>query len=193
MTLATLSDAIDWASSRWSNQRTVPTRLHTREEEGIGLGFTNSFRAALDAKPGLTEDMGGPTDCYHPLLMAGMSPRECPECHGLGVKEHRSSRYVYPMGLALHRLRNSPSSRRHPHPYAVVVVLASHSWLPQQTARALGLHWDLAEPLLLMALRKLHARYEEGPVKTTITSASVKWTDLSSSQQNAVIAGETAA
>jgi len=218
VTLATLTEAIDWASSRWANQRTVPTRLHTRDQEGTGLmrdekgckclactpggsdgalgshAHTNAFAAALDGKPDLIEKgVTRTVTCWHPLLPKGMSPRDCPECLGVGLKDQRTDLYAFPMTLALNRLRNGLASRRQPHPYGLVIVLASHGWLPEQAARSLGVSWDRAEALFLMALRRLHSHYAEGPVRTTITSSTVKWTDLSSSQQNAIVAGETAA
>ena len=196
MTLATLSDAIDWVRDRWANQRAVPTRLHTREEEGVGLGFTPAFRAALDGKPDTVIASTRTESCYHPLLSRGMSPRDCPECRGAGVKEVRSDLYAHPMTLALHRLRLGLASRRHPHPYGLVIVLASHGWDARQAARALAIHWDRAEPLFLMALRRLHGHYAEGPVDTrsrTYASRTVSWLEMSDSNRAAIEAGETAA
>ena len=192
---ATLTDAIEWARDRWANQRAVPTRLHTREEEGIGLGFTPAFRTALDGKPDTVIDQTRTVDCHHPLLPRGHAERDCPECNGHRVKEVRSDLYAYPMTLALHRLRNGLASRRHPHPYGLVIVLASHGWLPRQAARALELPWERAEPLFLMALRRLHSHYAEGPVRTSRSTVErvTSWVDLSDSQRAAIEAGETAA
>lgn len=188
--LPTLELAIEWVNARWANQRAVPTKLHTRDEEGIGLGFTNAFRAALDSQPDTVMSQSRTVECWHPLLPKGHAARDCPECIGTRVKEVRSDLYAYPMTLALNRLRNDIASRRQPHPYGLVLVLASHGWLPQQAARALEIPWDRAEPLFLLALRKLHSRYQEGPVKTTVSSS---WVGFSDSQRNAIIAGETAA
>ena len=193
MTLATLSDAIDWARDRWANQRAVPTRLHTREEEGVGLGFTPAFRAALDGKPNTVIASTRTQSCYHPLAL-NRPARDCPECLGAGVKEVRSDLYAYPMTRALIKLRNGLASRRHPHPYGLVIVLASHGWLPQQAARALDIPWDRAEALFLMALRRLHNFYSEGPVDTrTYAPRTVGWLEMSDSQRAAIEAGETAA
>lgn len=194
MTFTELPEAIAWARDRWSNQRAVPTRLHTREEEGIGLGFTPAFRTALDGKPDAVVTASRTVSCYHPLLAAGLSPRDCPECIGSGVKEARSDLYAYPMTLALHRLRRGLASRRHPHPYGLVIVLAAHGWRAPEAARALAMPWDRAEALFLMALRRLHNYYSEGPVDTrTYASRTVGWLEMSDSQRAAIEAGETAA
>lgn len=190
VTLVTLSDAIEWVTDRWANQRAVPTRLHTREEEGIGLGFTPAFAAALDGKPDTVRSESRTVECWHPLLPKGHADRDCPECIGTRVKEVRSDLFLFPMSLALARLRNGLANRRQPHPYGLVIVLAANGWLPEKAARSLAIPWDRAEPLFLMALRKLHGRYQEGPVKTTVSSS---WVSFSESQQNAIIAGETAA
>lgn len=201
MTLATLSDAIDWARDRWAQQRTVPTRLHTREEEGVGLGFTPAFRVALDGKPNHKTLIETSETCGH---WQRRLPDLCPDCAiydkdgraiaESGLYKKRTYRYTYPMSLALHKLRLGLASRRHPHPYGLVIVLAAHGWLPQQAARALEMPWDRAEALFLMALRRLHNYYSEGPVDTrTYASRTVGWLEMSDSQRAAIEAGETAA
>ena len=216
-TLASLDEAIEWAQSRWANQRTVPSVLHESHTTEGALGaprFTGAFAAALDGRPDTVIASNRTETCYHPLLPLRRPERDCPECIGTKVKEVRSDLYAFPMTLALHRLRNGLASRRHPHPYGLVVVLAAHGWMPRQAARALDLPWDRAEALFLMALRKLHSHYAEGPVKTsrstvgevryegpnvtqyTSNSRTVflgKWTDLSDSQRAAIEAGEGAA
>ena len=212
--LPTLELAIEWANARWANQRTVPIRLHKREEEGVGLmhdrkgctclactdgpsesglgshAFSNAFASALDGRPDTTISQDRTVDCWHPLLPKGRPDRDCPECIGTRVKKVRSDLFAFPMSLALNRLRNDIASRRQLHPYILVLALASHGWQPKQAARSLDMPWDRAEPLFLLALRKLHSRYEEGPVKTTVSSS---WLALSDSQRNAITAGETAA
>lgn len=190
MTLATLSEAITWTRDRWQNQRPVPTRLHKRETEGVGLFYSPAFASALDGSVHAVASMTLTVSCYHPLLNRGQSIRDCPECIGTGVKEARQDRYLYPMSRALAKLSVVKPERKHPHPYYLVSSLATHGWKPMTTAAALGIPWDLAEPLLLMALRKLHARYEDRPVETRTSAAP--WTSLSESQQRAITEGEAA-
>ena len=221
MTLATLSDAIDWARDRWAGQRAVPLRLHAGEVEshslttdlggctcmsctrsahegGTGaLAFTASFSSALEGINHAKTDAPRTVACYHPTLRIGARVQDCPECDGHGVKEVTTTVFQYPMTLALNRLRNAVYNRRQPHPYGLIVVLAAHGWRAQEAAAALAIPWDRAEPLFIMALRKLHAKYQEAPLNTrpttTYAGGSGSWVDLSDAQRNAIEAGETAA
>jgi hypothetical protein len=188
MTLATLAEAIEWARDHWAEQRPVPTRLHTRETEGVGLFYAHPFQAALDGSPDAVTSMPQTQPCYHPTLMARMSPRDCPECLGLGVKETRVDRFVYPMSRALTRLHNSLGPSRQPHPYHLLILLAGSGWNPRMVAADTGIGWDRMEALLLMSIRRLHAFYAAGPISMR-TSASPTWIEKSESQQ----AAETAA
>lgn len=175
----TLPDAIKWTRDRWDQQRPVPIRLHEHAIDGqLGPRFTGAFRAALDGRADATDDTVRTESCYHPLLARGMSPRDCPECIGAGIKDVRVDRYRYPMSHALLRLSKTLRQRRHPHPVTIVLTLADHGWDARATARSMDMHWDLAEAILLRSLRQLHSRYEEGPVK---------WTHKSESQQNAEV------
>ena len=205
-----LPEAIAWTQARWHLQREAPTRLHTRDMEpthaapvkkgcrclncttvghkdDAALGshaYHPGFAAALEGNVNTIRSESRTVACYHPL-----GP-DCRECLGTGVKEQRSDLYAFPMSLALRRLSAVPAQRKHPHPYALVVILASHGWDARQAARSLNLPWDRAEALFLIALRKLAARYEEGPVDTrTSTGGSITWIEKSESQQSA----ETAA
>jgi hypothetical protein len=187
MTFASLSEAIEWTASHWPEQRPVPTRLHTRETEGVGLFFAPAFAAALDGSDEAYTSMRGPMSCYHTTLAIGMSVLNCPECFGTGVKDHASDRYLYPMGRALRRVHNSLGSPRQPHPYLLILELAAHDWRPRDAAAGMGLGWDRAEALFLMALRRLHSHYSAGPVSTRTSGPS--WVDKSDSQR----AAETAA
>lgn len=194
MTLFSLSEAIDWTRSRWDNQRCAPVRLHeahTTEGELGAPRFSHGMAAALDGSPSAVASITGTQPCYHPLLNRGDSPRNCAECIGTGVKEYRSDRYLFPMSRALSRLANSLGPTRQPHPYRLVIELASHGWDPRNTASSTGIPWDRAEPLFLQALRKLHGHYAEGPIASRTYTAG--WTTLSDSQRNAIQAGETAA
>ena len=185
MTLASLAEAIEWARDRWDNQRSAPLRLHTHDTEGIGPFYSRSFASSLDASPASSATMTQTASCYHPLVRAGQSPLDCPECFGLGVKEVRRDLYLYPMTRALTRLRDSLGPERQPHPYHLVILLAGQRWDARRVADDIGIHWDRAEALFLMALRRLHSHYAEGPVSTQRTS----WLEKSASQQ----AAETAA
>lgn len=187
MTFLTLSEGIDWAREHWAEQRPVPSRLHTRSTEGVGLFFSPAFAAALDGSDEAHVSMRGPMSCYHPTVAIGMSVLNCPECFGTGVKDHASDRYLYPMSRALRRTHNSLGPGRQPHPYHLIIELAGHAWNPYHAAAGMGLNYDRAEALFLMALRRLHSHYSAGPVNTR--SAAPSWVDKSDSQR----AAETAA
>ena len=221
MKLATLDEAILWARDRWANQRAVPSRLHSGDvephslttdaegctclsctrspdEDGTGaLAFTTSFASAIEGKHHATTDAPRTVPCYHPTLRIGARVMDCPECGGLGVKDSRTTVYMYPMTLALNRLSTAVYNRRQPHPYGLIVVLAAHGWRAKEAAAILAIPWDRAEALFLMGLRKLHDKYREGPIAarptTTYASGSGSWVDLSESQRAAIEAGETAA
>lgn len=188
MTLASLSEAIDWARSNWHQQRAVPLRLHVRDNEGLGPFYTAAFAAALDGSSSATTVAPETVSCYHPLLNGRADIRNCPECIGMGVKEVRHERYLYPMSRALTRLHNSLGPGRQPHPYHLVVELAACQWNARSAAEMLNLNWDRAEALFLMALRRLHGFYAAGPVQTKPT-----WIELSDAQRAAEMAGDTAA
>lgn len=181
MTLATLHEATDWLSSHWAEQRPAPTRLHKRETEGVGLFYSAAFAAALDGSAEASVTMTGPVDCYHPLIRAGQSPLNCPECHGFNVKEHRTDRFLFPMSRALLHLHNSMGSPRQPHPYHLILILADHGFEPRAAAASVDFNWDRAEALFLMAIRRLHSMYAAGPMRTRTTS----WIDKSDSQRDA--------
>lgn len=190
--LVSLDEALDWARSHWANQRTAPVRLHTRDTEGIGPFFTAGMSAALDGSPEAFSSSPSTQRCDHPLLAPRMSPHDCPECSGSGLKEARIDRYLFPMSRALTRLHDSLGPGRQPHPYHLVIALASQNWNARAAAGSLDVHWDRASALFLLALRRLHSFYEEGPVNTRASapsSGTVAWTDKSAAQQNA----ETAA
>lgn len=161
-----LPEAIEWARSRWHEQRPSPTRLHTHQPQGVGLFYSRPFEAALAGSPNVVTNRPQTQTCYHPTLMPRMSPRDCPECFGLGVKESRVDRFVYPMSHALGRLHDSLGPGRQPHPYHLVVLLAENGWDARATAASVAMSWGTAEPLLLAALRRLHSFYAAGPITT---------------------------
>lgn len=184
MTLASLSEAITWLRDHWQEQRPSPIKLHTRDTEGIGPFHTPAMAAALDGSCDVTTTAPQTQTCYHPL---SKTAKDCPECIGLGVKEVRVDRYVYPMSRALQRLHDSLGPARHPHPYHLVVVLAACGWDARHAAAAIDRPTETAEALFLMAIRKLHSHYSAGPVNTRTSGPS--WIDKSESQK----AAETAA
>jgi hypothetical protein len=150
MTFATLSEAIDWTREHWHAQRPVPIRIHSHETEGIGLFYAPAFAAAMDGSPAASVTVTIPNQpCYHPTLVRGDSPFQCSECHGSGMKDHRTDRYLYPMSLALTRLATVPPVRRHLHPYALVVALVSAGWDWRSAARSIDRSEDAAEALFL--------------------------------------------
>lgn len=176
MTFVTIIEAIDWTTARWDGQRPAPIRLHQAHSVDGALGglmFTHAFGAALDGSPSATSDAVRTVPCYHPLARR---PLDCPECFGLGIKDVRVDRYRYPMTLALSKLAKALRPPRQPHPLALVLTLADHGWDWRATSRSLDVQPDTAERLLLRAIRQLHSRYAEGPVR---------WIDKSDSQQHA--------
>ena len=183
MTFVTITEAIDWTTARWDGQRPAPIRLHQAHSvDGPpgGLMFPHAFGAALDARDGdetVMRVIHAPhtTPCYHPLSFT--RPNDCPECFGVGLKDTTVARFQYPMTLALSKLARAPRlipSRVHP--LALVLTLADHGWDWRATSRSLDVQPDTAERLLLRAIRQLHSRYAEGPVR---------WIDKSESQQHA--------
>lgn len=181
MTLATLSEAIEWAERHWSEQRPVPVRLHQARTTDGALGgpmYTHAFAAALGGSVNTTTYVKASATCHHPMLRPGLPSRDCPECYGTAIKDVQVDRYAYPMSRALSKLSNVLRPRRQPHPYRLVTALADHGWDARVTARSLDMHHDLAEPLLLRALRQLHSRYEASPVR-------IPHHDKSESQQRA--------
>lgn len=186
MTFTSLSEAIEWAEARW-HERPAPIRLHARDIDGqLGLQYSRPFARLLSAHPNQTHEAEMTEPCYHPTIRAGQSIRECPACSGMGVKTALREVWDYPMWRACERLAKDRATRPHlPTPGLLVERLAEHRWRPMAAAYNLGLPWDLAEPLFLMALRKLRGYYTDAPIPRR------SWVDLSESQQNAE--GATAA
>jgi hypothetical protein len=216
-TLSSLTEALEWLEQHW-DQRTIPSRLHTRDPEATGLthdkkgceclsctdgpttralgsnAFAPSFGSYLDATPSQVIEEERTVSCYHPTLR-GQDPRDCRECIGTGVKQQRVTRYRYPMWRAMTKLQNSLAPRRQPHPYGLVVVVAARGFQAPVAAQTLRLPWDFAEAAFLRAIRQLHSRYEESPLDTRRSvsyATGMGWLTMSEAQQNAVIAGEAA-
>jgi len=206
--LPTLQAALDWLEKHWDG-RNPPFTLNVHDTDGElgGLRFSLAFERYLDAHPCCASPVKGngrlcvcATDeertvtCAHPTLAIGRSEKDCAECFGSGVKTTRHVQWRWPMWRAVTKLQNALRPRNEPHPYALILVLARYGWQPKSAARELGLPWDYAEASFLRAIRQLHGRYEEAPVDTRrSTTHAAAWTELSVSQQNAIMGGETAA
>jgi hypothetical protein len=189
--LASLAEAIAWIEAHWDGQRAAPLRLHVRGEEGRftvqgsadtrtatysiddRLGsppFSHAFMATLDGSAAATMVVTITTSCSHPGRIPGTACAMCAiydgEGHALtetGVYERDVERYRYPMTLALTRLANTLHPPGQPHPYWLVVTLASSAWDADAVVNRLELGGEV-ETWLLRAIRQLHARYEEGRV-----------------------------
>jgi hypothetical protein len=193
--LPTLQAALEWASKHWDG-RNPPYTLNVHDTDGElgGLAYSKAFMGYLSATPNQTTVDSRSVTCHHPTLPLGRAEKDCAECWGTGIKEARSLRYRWPMWRAVTKIQNCLRPRNEPHPYALILTLASYGWDARHAAQAEGLPWDYAEASFLRAIRQLHGRYEEAPVDTRrSTTHAAAWTDLSVSQQNAITAGETAA
>ncbi len=182
--LRSLDDALDWLRDHWDEQRPAPIRLHEARTTDGALGgprYSGAFAATLSWRPSDVRKVQVTAICGHP--MSHGRTEDCPECSGSGVKDVEVDRYPYPMTTALARLAHVVPGR-HLHPVALVFLLAEHGWSYRLIRRLLPYPADLTEALTLRAIRQLHDRYEAGPV------AKPGWTDLSESQQQAIIAGE---
>lgn len=189
-TLASFGDAITWVREHWS-ARELPLVLHERTTDHQGdLGsprYSAAFLGYLMARPTDTTTAPRSETCYHPRLARDKRGeivtllRDCPDCAGATVREVMRERWRWPMWLALEGLRKVPAMRPHqPSPYDCVLVLAMVDWDGSAAMRLLGLPgWDMAEALFIIALRKLHSRYSDGPLPRT------SWTAKSESQQMA--------
>lgn len=186
--LATYADAIEWLKLHWE-PREIPVRLHTVQSEGWGLFFTVPFVRFLDAQPHEAGRMVEAHICRH-VRNASDSTWDCPDCHGMGVYDASVTRFRYPMWRAMRKLsahdKANPPRPGLPSMTECILGLVVHEFDGRRAARAMvgsterG-QWELAEPLFLLAIRRLFQRYEKGPVR-------VAWTDKSEAQQNAEVA-----
>jgi len=193
--LPTLQTALDWLERHWDG-RNPPYTLNVHDTDGElgGLAYSKAFESYLSATPNQTTIDSRTVTCHHPTLPKGRAEKDCDECWGTAVKQVQSLRYRWPMWRAITKMQNALRPRNEPHPYALILVLARYDWSPQKAATELGLPWEYAEASFLRAIRQLHGRYEEAPVDTRRTAThAAPWTELSISQQNAIVAGETAA
>jgi hypothetical protein len=199
MTFATISEAIDWTREHWHAQRPVPIRIHSHETEGIGLFYAPAFAAAMDGSPYAKTEIETSESCGHWRRVGSALCLDCAifdetgkPIAETGVYKKRSVRFVYPMSAALTTVRNSLRPARQPHPYRLIVEIASHDWDWRAAARANARPLDIAEALYLQALRRLSGHYQDRP-SLSRRDVTRTWVDLSDSQRNAIEAGETAA
>lgn len=182
--LVSLSEALEWLESHWHENRAAPSRLHdghTTDGALGGLRYSPNFASVIGSRPRDTVADERTAQCYHPMLRIAVNLRNCPECHGSGLKTVKTDRYRYPMWRALLGLQNALRPRRQPHPYTLILDLAAHNWNARLAAHSKDLPWNLAESLYLRAIRQLHGRYEQGPV------GRVSWVDRSDSQRAAEV------
>lgn len=185
MTPATLDEAVRWLQDH-QDDRDIPAKLHFIETENQGeLGsprFTPSFLRYLYAR---SNDVN--PEAEENITCSDVS-WNCPVCAGDGFYVVMRERYRYPLWRAMYRLKDrSPKRPGHPSPITCVAALfaARFDWLT--ATKLLRLNVDLGEALLLMAVRSLYGLYELGPVPRP-----PKWTELSESQQRAVVGGDAA-
>lgn len=186
--LPTYADALEWLQEHWT-PREVPAQINTHVNEGWGLFFTLPMERHLDAKP---SDLGNVTEarnCSHPRNTTG-NVWECPDCQGMEVYQSTATRYRFPMWRAMEKLsafdRANPPRPGLPGATACIYALVIHSFDGRKAARHVIAStergsWEVAEPLFLMAIRRLFGRYEEGPVQ-------MGWVSKSEAQRNAEVA-----
>lgn len=182
--LADLPSAIEWLREHWDGQREAPVRLHeSHTTDGAlgGLRYSGAFTATLGWSSRTSVRTTDTRPCGHPMNR-GQS-RDCPECDGLGVKEVLVDRYPHPMSTALVELRKETTLPGFVPSLAVIYALASAAWRPRVAMQLLGIE---DEAIILRAIRRLFGKYQAGPV------VSVGWTQMSESQQKAVVDGEAA-
>lgn len=203
--LPTLEAALDWAERHW-DLRTPPHRLTKAETEGElgGRALSKAFERFLSATPNQEVKETVTAPCLHWSRPQGSLCEVCGVRDGTGkviaetgTYQKHVLRYRWPMWRAITRLQNALRERNQPHPYALILTLATAGWDARAAAKAAGLPWDYAEAAYLRAIRQLHGRYEEAPIDTRRSASkaqgSIAWTELSESMQNAIQAGETAA
>ena len=179
-------DELAWLQEHWT-PRELPLRLHERDFGDDGAPrLTTRFLRYLTARPSDSEETTEQRLCAH-LRNASQNRWECPDCAGTGVYETAVNRYRYPMWRALVKLagydRANPPRPGNPHMLHVVVALAAYRFDGRKAADALFRstergRWELGEPYIVMAIRRLKARYEHSPT-------GLGWTQKSDSQRNA--------
>ena len=204
--VATYPEAVRWLRSAWTTLPVAPQAIHSREIEELSQLGSHRFSAGmwrvLADSPYATEEATEESECRH----EAQSPARrragdiCPTCgiydgEGKLIAERGTlsrSRYRYrsPMAAALSSLsRGVPPPPGRPSSVDVIVALAWSGWHLPTMAEALGMpivsddHRKTLEAMVLMHVRKLYSRYSSGPV-----ARGPKWSELSDSQQNAIVA-----
>jgi hypothetical protein len=187
-TLATLTEALAWAETRWANQRTATIRLHEARTTDGALGgprFTHAFAATLDGSDDATETAKHSVSCSHPgktgalCLMCAIYDEQGQPIVESGVYNKTVVRFRFPMTRALSQLSGCLHPPGTPHPYRTILMLANYGWDARAAADRLDLAWADAEAHFLRSLRQLHKQYQEAPMP------SVSWVDKSDAQRNA--------
>lgn len=174
---ADLGEAVLWLRENWS-ERDVPTRLHQRDFEGPAPFFTPAFARYLDATPDDKALITTERECRHlRLTEVNRSPFDCPDCAGSGMFETQATAYRYPCWRAMDRLGAFDRSHKPKgNAYSMTEVILTLVINGFSTADLVTL--GHSEATQLLAIRRLHDRYERAPIK-------VAYTQKSESQQNA--------
>lgn len=184
--METIGSAIAWTRSHWDEQSTPPIRLHVHEvspDDVLGSpkmssGFWRHLQGDAHAVSSVREEVPCPL----------RAEPDCARCGGLGYTIVERFSYRWPMTTALARLakaRPKLASPIYPHPYRLVIALASNGWNVGRAAAAIGRpasspdEYATLEAVFLSALRQLHGRYASAPLP------SPSWVDKSDAQRSA--------
>lgn len=175
--VATYSSALAWLRTAWTTLPVPPTKLHTRDIDGVlGLAFSAPFARIANGQLGGWRTVQVQDVCYHPTLprqrgeLVG-SPFDCGDCGGSGL--HMVERQVshHPMYVALGGLAKVPRrSDGTPAPIDYIMALAWSGWDLDNAAWLINMPIVSADHRLtvmadfLLAIRKLHSRYSSGPI-----------------------------
>ncbi len=153
--------ALEWLSAHLDDEA-APLRLHDRSIGDDGAPRLSArFLAWLAAEPFDASPVTVTRSCYHPQLDRGADPWACTACSGTGVYDATEWHYRRPMRAALESLRRNPNPwpERQPAPAGILRALLAHALDGPAAALHLGLSWDAYQALVVMATRRLRARY----------------------------------
>ena len=186
-------EALTWLRDvATTDERLPPTKLHSLDTVTQGeLGapaMTTAFVRHLVAQHWDKTDAVVSVKCPNHRDDEWRINLSCPTCGGNGFYEVVRSRWRYPFWHSRELLKLKLSIRPgQPSPSQIVdLVIAMEydvrmAWLI--TDIAIPVSWDAYEALTLMAIRDLHRRFSLGPTPR-------RWTELSESQQQAIVSGE---
>lgn len=193
--IQTFRQAVRWLAPRAAELGDAPLKLHTSGTAASDLlgspPFSGEFwlRLSTDAFAGHDVTITKTCSLPHPLDVV------CPRCDN--NYSYTVTRKVYhrPFAAALSRLSHAPAtSRAWPKPHAMILALIAAGFRLDGAARVIGHpigsedERTTVEAAFILAVRKLHDRYAEGPIPK-----GPSWTEQSDSQHAATIAGENAA